>query len=130
MTTRPVLIAGQWRPAQAGETFHAENPATGEKLAEEFPISTWGDCDDALNAAAEAAAILRAAAPEPIAKCLTRFAERIEARKSEIVESAHAETALPKAPRLADVACRHPRTGGFQRIHCIFRPAKRARLFI
>ena len=110
MPTQPVLIAGKWRAAQAGGTFHAENPATGEKLPEEFPISTWPDCDDALNAAAGAAAILRATPPEQTAKFLTRFAERIEARKKEIVEAAHAETALPKAPRLADVEL--PRTTG------------------
>ena len=108
MPTQPVLIAGQWRAAKAGGTFHAENPATGEKLPGEFPVSTWADCDDALNAAAEAAAILRTLPPEQIAKFLTRFAERIEARKSELVETAHAETALPKAPRLADVEL--PRT--------------------
>ncbi|HAO81083.1 MAG TPA: ketoglutarate semialdehyde dehydrogenase, partial [Verrucomicrobia subdivision 3 bacterium] len=110
MSTQPVLIAGQWRPAQASGTFHAENPANGERLSGEYPVSTWADCDTALNAAAEAARILRATTPEQIAKFLTRFAERIEARKSEIVETAHAETALPKSPRLMEVEL--PRTTG------------------
>ena len=108
MPTQPVLIAGQWRAAKAGGTFHAENPTTGEKLPAEFPVSDWADCDDALDAAAEAASILRTTLPEPIAKFLTRFAERIEARKSELVETAHAETGLPKAPRLGEVEL--PRT--------------------
>ena len=108
MSLQPVLISGQWRTARAAETFHAENPATGEILPDEFPISTWADCDDALNAAAAAAAILRVTPPEQIAKFLTRFAERIEARKSELVETAHVETALPKAPRLAEIEL--PRT--------------------
>ena len=110
MPTRPVLIAGQWRAAKATGTFHAENPATGEKLLDEFPISAWADCDTALAAAAGAAIILRTTSPEQIAKFLTRFAERIEARKGELVEVAHAETALPKALRLADVEL--PRTSG------------------
>ncbi|HEY5041912.1 MAG TPA: aldehyde dehydrogenase (NADP(+)) [Verrucomicrobiae bacterium] len=110
MPPQPVLIAGEWRAAKAGGTFQAENPATGEKLPDEFPISAWADCDAALNAAAAAATILRATPPEPVAKFLTRFAERIEARKSELVEIAHAETALPKSPRLADVEL--PRTTG------------------
>ena len=110
MPTHPVLIAGEWRAARASKTFHAENPATGEQLPGEFPYSTWADCDDALNAAAEAANVLRATPPESIAKFLTRYAERIEARKNEIVETTHAETALPKAPRLADVEL--PRTTG------------------
>jgi NADP-dependent aldehyde dehydrogenase len=110
MSLQPVLIAGQWRAAKAGGTFHTENPATGEMLPDEFPVSTWADCDGALAAAAGAAIILRTTSPEQIAKFLTRFAERIEARKSELVEIAHAETALPKTPRLADVEL--PRTTG------------------
>src|SRR5512135_127025 len=103
MSTQPVLIAGEWRAAKAGGTFHAENPATGEKLNGEFPISAWADCDAALDAAVEAAKVLRKVPPEPVAKFLNQFADRIEARKGELVEMAHAETALPKTPRLADV---------------------------
>jgi NADP-dependent aldehyde dehydrogenase len=110
MTTQPVLIAGQWRVATSTATFHAENPATGERLPDEFPISAWADCDAALRAAAEAAAVLREAPPPQIAKFLTRFAERIEARKSEIVAIAHLETALPQSPRLGEVEL--PRTSG------------------
>jgi 2,5-dioxopentanoate dehydrogenase len=110
MPKQPVLIAGEWRAAKASGTFHAENPATGEKMPDEFPTSVWSDCDDALNAAAAAAKILRTISPEQIAKYLTRYAERIEARKNEIVETTHAETALPKSPRLADVEL--PRTTG------------------
>jgi len=110
MPPRSILIAGKWRAAKAGGNFHAENPATGAVLPDEFPISAWTDCDDALNAAADAANILRATPPEQIAGFLTRFAERLEARKSELVEIAHTETALPKKPRLADVEL--PRTTG------------------
>ena len=61
MAKEPVLLAGQWRAAKTTGTFYAENPATGEKLPGEFPISAWSDCDTALSAAAEAAAILRTA---------------------------------------------------------------------
>jgi NADP-dependent aldehyde dehydrogenase len=108
MSLQPILIAGQWRAAKNTSTFRAENPATGENFSEEFPVSAWADCDAALNAAADAANILRNVPAEQIAKFLTRYAERIEARKNEIVETAHAETALPKAPRLGDVEL--PRT--------------------
>jgi alpha-ketoglutaric semialdehyde dehydrogenase len=108
MSIQTILIAGEWRAAKASGTFHAENPATGAQLPEEFPTSAWADCDDALNAAAEAANILRATPPEQIAKFLSRYAERIEARKTELVETAHAETALPKSPRLGEVEL--PRT--------------------
>ena len=110
MSLQPVLIAGEWRAARAGGSFRAENPATGEMLSAEFPVSTWLDCDAALNAAVETAAILRNTSPEQIARFLTRFAERIELRKDDIVGIAHTETALPVVPRLADVEL--PRTTG------------------
>ena len=53
MPIQPVLIAGRWRPAKLSAAFRAENPATREPL-DEFPVSTWDDCDEALTAAAEA----------------------------------------------------------------------------
>ncbi|MEY4918585.1 MAG: NADP-dependent fatty aldehyde dehydrogenase, partial [Verrucomicrobiota bacterium] len=91
-----VLIAGQWREAKAGETFRAENPATCEKLPEEFLVSTWADCDSALNAAAEAATILCATPPEQIAKFLTRFADRMQ---SQVNFKATPELRPPRACR-------------------------------
>ncbi len=110
MSLKPVLIDGQWRAANAAGTFQSENPATGEKLPDMFPVSSWTDCDQALRAAAAAAPQLRQAAPAEIAKFLNRFAERIEARANDLVEMAHAETGLPKTPRLKDVEL--PRTTG------------------
>jgi NADP-dependent aldehyde dehydrogenase len=110
MPVHPVLLAGSWRPAQSSSTFHAENPATGAPVPGDYPVSTWADCDTALTAAAAAAVLLRATPPEKIAAFLTRYAERIDARKTELVELAHAETGLPKAPRLGDVEL--PRTSG------------------
>ena len=108
MSLHPVLIAGQWRQALSAGSFHSENPATGEPVPGEFPISAWADCDAALTAATAAAIALRATAPEKIARFLLRYAERLEARKPGLVEMAHAETGLPKAPRLSDVEL--PRT--------------------
>ena len=108
MPNQPILIAGAWRAATVSANFSAENPATGEKLTEIFPVSTWADCDVALHAAAAAASELRNFSPAQIAAFLTRYAERLEARKVELVETAHAETALPRAPRLAEVEL--PRT--------------------
>src|SRR4029453_17620482 len=110
MAEYPVLIGGAWRPAKATKTFQAVNPATGEPLPGTYPVSGWEDCDAALAAAAEAAIELRRTPPEEIARFLTRFADRIEEGKTALVEQAHLETALPKAPRLADVEL--PRTTG------------------
>src|SRR5688572_30478277 len=103
MNTFPVLIDGSWRQAQATGSFRSENPATGESLPGEFPISAWADCDAALNAAVVAAEALARTSPEKIAAFMTRYAERIEARAAELVDCANAETGLPKTPRLATV---------------------------
>ncbi len=73
-----------------------------------YPVSGWGDCDLALEAAVGAAGQLRRLPAERIAVFLERFAAGIDQRKEALVEMAHAETALPKAPRLADVEL--PRT--------------------
>lgn len=108
MTAHPILIDGQWRPAQATGTFRAENPATCEALPDEYPISSWQDCDAALAAATAAWDELQKLPSERIALFLEDYAARIEARKEPLVELAHAETALPKSPRLADVEL--PRT--------------------
>src|SRR6185503_876292 len=103
MAPRPVLIAGEWRASQSSATFAAENPATGERLGDDYPVSAWADCDAALDAAAQAAVALRSRPASQIADFLNRFANRLDARKDELVDQAHLETGLPKAPRLRDV---------------------------
>jgi len=100
MPIQTILIAGQWRAARSSGCFHAENPATGETLPAEYPVSTWADCDSALDAAVAAAEKLRAAPAEQIAQFLDLYAERLEARAAEIVDIAHLETGLAKAPLL------------------------------
>ncbi len=102
MTLHDVLIAGQWRPAASSGTFRAENPATREPLDDEYPVSTWDDCNAALAAAEAFAHVLRAVPQESFAAFLEKYADRIEARKDEIVRMANMETALPASPRLAD----------------------------
>lgn len=108
MSSEPVLIDGAWRAAAAGGTFHAENPGAQAPLDEVYPLSTWDDCSAALDAATRAAETLRTLKAERRAVFLERYAARIEARRDEIVERAHLETALPIAPRLRDVEL--PRT--------------------
>lgn len=108
MTLQRILVDGQWREGRHTKTFRADNPATKEPLPDEYPISTWEDCDAALTAAARAATMLRGLSGERIAAFLEEYVQRIEQRKDALVEMAHAETALPKTPRLADVEL--PRT--------------------
>ncbi len=114
MALHPVLIAGHWQAAHAAGSFFAENPATGTPLTEEYPTSAWDDCDAVLTAAAAAASQLRALPVEKYAEFLDAYATRLEARASELVALAHAETGLPVSPRLASVEL--PRTTGQLRL--------------
>lgn len=114
MTIEPVLIDGEWRTSKSSGTFTGVNPTTMQALPAQFPISTWADCDAALAAASDAAVALRAAGPEPIARFLEDYAARIDAAKAELVDCAFEETALAKAPRLAEVEL--PRTTGQLRL--------------
>jgi alpha-ketoglutaric semialdehyde dehydrogenase len=114
---QPVLIGGKWRDANASGSFRAENPATREQL-DEFPISTWADCDEALQAASVAfhdrwtgeMPTEKRHDVSPFAAFLEAFAARIEANKTAIVEMANRESGLPASPRLADNEL--PRTTG------------------
>jgi NADP-dependent aldehyde dehydrogenase len=108
VATAKVLIGGEWRESDAEGVFEPENPATGEKLGREFPVSRWSDCDRALSAAVEAAHALEKIPAEKIAAFLEEYAKELEADAEAIVQAAHEETALPASPRLKDVEL--PRT--------------------
>lgn len=105
----PVLIGGQWRAARASATFRPENPATRAPL-DEYPVSTWADCEEALEAAVAAFEQMRRLPDEVRAAFLEALADGIEARADAIVQMAHTETALPVRPRLAENEL--PRTTG------------------
>ncbi|MEX1010575.1 MAG: aldehyde dehydrogenase (NADP(+)) [Balneolaceae bacterium] len=108
MAVQPILINGEWKKADAVRHFQAENPATKKPLSDEYPVSSWKDCDEALDAAVVAAEELRSLSGAKIASFLERYAERIEARADDLVEMGNAETGLAKSPRLADAEL--PRT--------------------
>jgi NADP-dependent aldehyde dehydrogenase len=109
MPLQPVLIAGKWRSANSSSSFHAENPATREPL-DEFPLSAWTDCDEALQSASVAFHNRwvndwppeKRHDPSQFADFLEAYAARIEAHKTAIVAMASRESGLPISPRLAD----------------------------
>lgn len=109
MSLEPVLINGVWQQA-ANPTgkFTATNPTTKEPIPYEYPVSGLDDVELAMSAAQEAVAELRSIPKEQIADFLETFANNIEARKSDLVEWAYAESALAKEPRLGSVEL--PRT--------------------
>ncbi|MDF2376099.1 MAG: aldehyde dehydrogenase (NADP(+)) [Verrucomicrobiales bacterium] len=110
MSKQPVFIAGEWRESDATGTFQSGNPATKEPLPEVYPVSSWADCDAALDAATTAFEEMRSLSGSQIAEFLETFANEIESRADELVKWANLETALPVSPRLADVEL--PRTTG------------------
>jgi NADP-dependent aldehyde dehydrogenase len=107
-TKHPILIADQWVPSAGGEAFQAFNPNTGEALPDQFPVSTWSDCELILEQAARAFDQLRQTPSEILAIFCERYAELLEQHGDELAALAHLETALPVAPRLRNVEL--PRT--------------------
>ena len=105
---RDILVGGAWRPSFGSETFQAVDPITGNTLPARFPISTWDDCDQALDAAAEAFESLQEAPADQLAKFLDRYADLLLQHADELVAQAHQESGLPATPRLRDVEL--PRT--------------------
>ena len=110
MATHQVLIAGQWQDSDAIDVFQAEDPRAATKIGENYPVSSWAECEKALDAAVVAFSKLRRLPRVNVARFLEKFADRIEARSAEICELASRETALPVEPRLA--AGELPRTTG------------------
>lgn len=104
----PVLIHGIWSPSVGTKTFQSTNPATEQPLPGEFPVSPWSEIDAAIRAAYEASQEMRGWPGSRFADFLEAYAARIEQNSEALVEAAHAETALPKSPRLKDAEL--PRT--------------------
>lgn len=106
--SQPVLIAGEWRASSGSRRFHAVNPLSRQSIPTEFPLSSWEDCDRALDAAATAFELLRQVPEAHIAAFLEHYAAEIEERAAAIAAQAHLESGLALSPRLRDVEL--PRT--------------------
>ena len=106
--TERVLIAGEWRDADATGTFQPVNPDTCETLEWTYPVSGRVDVDATLEAGSTAARELLDTPTDKIADFLDRYADLIDESSAEISEVANLETALPVTPRLAGVEL--PRT--------------------
>jgi 2,5-dioxopentanoate dehydrogenase len=104
----PLLIDGRWQPSRSTEYFQAENPTLGEPMPERYPISTREEVLFAVEAGVAAAEALRTTDGATIARFLDVFADAIERSRDDLVSLAHAESGLPKSPRLMEVEL--PRT--------------------
>ena len=100
--TESVFLAGEWQTSESSGTFSAMNPATGETLPEQYPVSSWADCEKALASAAEAAETLRGLGPQKIAAFLERFADLIDENIDELaaIGADRVRTRLAPAPLL------------------------------
>jgi NADP-dependent aldehyde dehydrogenase len=84
------------------------NPATELPLPGEYPVSPWSELDLMLSAASAVSRQMRGWPGSRFADFLEAYAAEIDARSESLVETAHAETGLPKSPRLKDAEL--PRT--------------------
>ncbi len=105
-----ILIDGQWIASEAESTFQAYDPSQCKTLEATFPVSSWADCEKALDAASRAAVELRELGPERVAEFLEAFADAMDENIDTLAAVAHQETGLPVEPRLAKVE--GPRTSG------------------
>ena len=109
MKVQPVLIGGVWQAAQSPVgSFRATNPATQKFLEKNYPVSSFADVENALQASHNAVSELRSIRPEAIAGFLESYADHIEKHREVLVQIASLETALPGEPRLRSVEL--PRT--------------------
>jgi NADP-dependent aldehyde dehydrogenase len=90
------IIAGKATPSSGG-TFSATNPTTSETLVPVVQEATADLADAALRAADAAFDEFRAKSPEQRAALLDAIAAELEALGDELLQRAHAETALPMA---------------------------------
>lgn len=80
----------------SGATFHAQNPASGERLDPPFHSASDAEVDRAVELARAAAPALEAAPREARSALLRRIAEGLEEAAGELVARVMAETALPE----------------------------------
>jgi succinate-semialdehyde dehydrogenase/glutarate-semialdehyde dehydrogenase len=91
-----MFIAGEWVLAASGEVFHAESPATGEKIG---AVQNGGreDAQRAIAAANEAAPAWARLSPFERAAFLNRVADEVEKRRDALVHALTLDQGKPLA---------------------------------
>ena len=77
------LLIGSWRPAEHGETFPVQDPATGEELCQ-VADGTAADALAALDAAVEAGTSWAATSPRERSEVLRRAYDALVARTEDL----------------------------------------------
>lgn len=94
---------GSRRGARSGAGFQAQNPQTGEALAPLYYLATPAEVDEAIELSAWAFASYSQTTGKARATFLRRAADGFDARREELAERAHLETALPMPRLLGEV---------------------------
>jgi len=97
MTITGEMLIGASAVRGTEDSFHAINPATGETLAPAFHDGTADHVERACALADAAFDAYRATSPEQRARFLESIADGLEALGDELIQRAHAESALPLA---------------------------------
>ena len=103
MIHQPVLIDGNWQEANFPvSSFKAAEPLTGKQLSLSFPVSSFLDIDEMLQATEKSFNEITALTAEQIASFLNSCAREIENNSDEICQIAAKETGLDQQARLAE----------------------------
>ncbi len=112
MSLTGLSFLGTRRGSVGGRTFQAANPSTGDPLEPAYHSATPAELDEAVRLAAETFESYSRASGKTKAAFLRRCADGLDARKQELAERAHLETALPMPRLLGEVG----RTSGQLRL--------------
>ncbi len=103
MMHHPILINGEWREASFPvSSFKAVNPLSGRQLPDSFPVSSFLDLDEMLQAEEITRPEIIALSFERRAEFLKQLADAFKKNSEELTQTALAETGLPLKPFLLD----------------------------
>ena len=91
-TTTPMLINGDWTPAESGRTFSVEDPAHRGRVLAQVPAGGQADVDRAVTAAAAAFTRWRTTSWVERSRALLAIAADLEASSEELARTLAQET--------------------------------------
>ena len=101
MTELKNFVGGKFADTRDGRTSDVIDPSTGEAYAQ-APISSAGDVDAALRAAADAFGTWRDATPAERSLALLKIADKVEARAAELAAAECRNTGKPVALTMSE----------------------------
>lgn len=98
MIHHPILVNGEWREASFPvSSFRAINPVTARTLPDSFPVSSFLDLDEMLQAEENSRPAIEAVTFEQRSEFLTTLAAKLRQNSEELCQTAGAETGLPNS---------------------------------